>query len=628
VEINMEDYKREFLQEVKEYIDVLNQSFINVERGDKESLNEIFRVAHTIKGMAGFMGYKNLEKLCHNLESILGRIREESMEVNEEIIDVMLSTVDTIEKIISKIESEDSDEMDISNLLATLEGINKRSSENLKTQFIQESDLDYNLKLDVTLADDCLMKSVRVALILEALNDVARIVKIEPDEDFIDSDKFDGRFSIFIKGKKGEIERIMKTIGEVEKYEVIEIKTKHDTGVTKPINVEKLEKKTLESIRVNIEQLDTIMNLVGELVISKGRLLQISQHYNISELREAVNIMDKSITNLQDEIMRIRMIKIERVFNKFPRMVRDLARKSGKKIDFVMGGLDTELDRTVLDEINDPLVHIIRNAVDHGIEMPEERVAAGKSEVGRIILSARRDKNNIIIEIEDDGKGLDTEKIKKTAIERGLIIPSEAERMSDEEIKMLIFVPGFSTKDKPTEISGRGVGMDVVKTKVERLGGNVKVISEKDKGMKIRISLPPTVAIIKSLIVKVGDEDYAIPLSSVVEALYVNDANLKSIHGTQFLYVRSKLVPSFRLRELFNVRNGVPEKEIGIIIEKEGEKYGLIVDVITSQQEIVVKPLNGFLTGIKGFSGVTILGDGRVIPILDVSSLVGGEKIV
>jgi two-component system chemotaxis sensor kinase CheA len=340
---------------------------------------------------------------------------------------------------------------------------------------------------------------------------------------------------------------------------------------------------------------------------------------------ESVNILEKSITSLQDEVMRIRMVKIERIFNKFPRMVRDLSRKLGKKIEFVVEGQDTELDRTVLDQINDSLVHLVRNAVDHGIEFPEERIKAGKPEVGLIRLSAKREKSNVVIEIEDDGKGLDPDLIKKKALERGLVDPSEIEKMSDEDIKMLIFMPGFSTKNSATEISGRGVGMDVVKTTAEKLGGNVRIYSKKGEGTKIRINLPPTVAIIKSLIVRVGGEDYAIPLSNVIEALYIGEKNLKYIHGNPFLYVRGSVIPVLSLRNLFNIDREINGNRVGVIIERENEKFGLIVDEITNQQEIVIKPLTSFLSRVKGFLGVTILGDGRVIPILDVSALIGGD---
>jgi len=364
------------------------------------------------------------------------------------------------------------------------------------------------------------------------------------------------------------------------------------------------------------------MNLVGELVIGKGRLIQIAQSYDIPELKEAVSIMDKVITRLQDEILRIRMVRIEHIFNKFPRLVRDLAREMGKRVELIIKGEDTELDRTVLDEITDPLIHLIRNAIDHGIEPPEERKKLGKSEVGKIILSARREKNYIVIEVEDDGRGVDIEKVRQKAIEKGIITKDEAERMSKEDIMMLIFRPGFSTKDEVTKVSGRGVGMDIVKTRVEKLGGSVRVYSEKGKGTKVVITLPPTIAITKALLIRVGDQDFAIPISNVIEALYVDDKVYKVVHKIPYLLVRDKLIPAFRLRDLFNIKdNKKVEKEVGIIVERENDLVALIADAITDQLEIVIKPLTGFLTKVKGFSGVTILGDGRVVPIIDVTTL-------
>lgn len=621
---DMDRYKQEFLQEAREYLDVMNQNFIRVENGDLDALNEIFRVAHTIKGMAGFMGYKNLENLCHKLESVMGKIRDGEIPANEEIVDIMLKSVDKIEEILNKIEKDNSDDVDISEILSNFESImkdhensGKKNEGKISTQ--DKNIANANIRVDIKLSDDCVMKSVRAALILEALNELTEVIATDPDEETIEKDDFDGKFSVYIKGDRDKVYEALRKIAEIESFDVVEISSKVTSEDTKEKFTEKLKKT--ESIRVNIKQLDTIMNLVGELVICKGRLLQIAQEYDIPELREAVSIMDKSIISLQDEIMRIRMVKIERIFNKFPRMVRDLARKLGKKVELIIEGHDTELDRTILDEISDPLVHLVRNAVDHGIEYPEERKLAGKSEVGKIIISARRERNNVIIEIEDDGRGLDTEKIKQKAIEKGLISPSEVESLSEEDLKMLIFTPGFSTKDTVTEISGRGVGMDVVKTKVEKLGGNIKLFSEKGKGTKIRITLPPTVAIIKALLVKVGEEYYAIPLSNVIEALNVTDENYKIIHGNSFLYVRNKLIPAFRLRDLFNINGSNAEKEVGIIVEKEGERFALIVDAITDQQEIVIKPLSSFLAKVRGFCGVTILGDGRVVPIIDVSSL-------
>lgn len=641
----MEEYRQEFIQEAREYLDLMNQNFIKLENGDIDAINEIFRVAHTIKGMAGFMGYKNLEELCHKLESAMGKVRDGKVGITSDIIDVMLKAVDAIGEMINRIEDENSDDVDVSGIINTLAGfIEKKDKKEVREVDLSKDNFGANIRVDVYLSEDCMMKSVRAALVIENLSEVSEILTVIPDENDMEKEDFDGHFVVFVKASDtSKIEEVMSRVSEVDRFEISLLEQKSEDEAErkdaereekkgKDSKVDKSEvkikrDKKLESIRVNIAQLDTIMNLVGELVISKGRLLQIASEYDIPELKEAVSIMDKSITSLQDEIMRIRMVKVERVFNKFPRMVRDLARKLGKKVEFVMEGLDTELDRTVLDEISDPLIHLIRNAVDHGIETPEERRAAGKSEVGRIRLAAWREKNNIIIELEDDGRGLDIERIKQKAIERGVITPSEAESMSEDEIKMLIFSPGFSTKDKATEISGRGVGMDVVKTTIEKLGGSVRISSKKGEGTRIRIHLPPTVAIIKSLLVKVGDETYAIPISNVVEALYVTENNWKVIHGNPFLVVRGKLVPAFKLRDLFNVNNGKPEREVGIIVEKEGEKYALIADTIAEQQEIVIKPLTGYLAKIKGFSGVTILGDGRVVPILDISSMLGGDKL-
>ena len=402
--------------------------------------------------------------------------------------------------------------------------------------------------------------------------------------------------------------------------------SKNDSSIpySESVNSKKMssETKRQETIRVSTSNLDNIMNLVGELVINKERLLQISQQYNINELKEASGTLDKSISSLQDEVMRTRMVKIERVFSKFLRMVRDLSRKLDKNIDFEMEGQDTELDRTILDEISDPLVHLVRNAVDHGIESCQEREKTGKGEIGHIKLSARREKNNVIIEIEDDGKGLDLELLKKKALEKGLLSPSEIENLTDDEVRMLIFVAGFSTKEKITEISGRGVGMDAVKSAVEKLGGKVRVYSKMGEYTKVKIDLPPTVAIIKSLLIEVGSEIYAIPISNVVKALSVGNDDYKLVKGAPLLYINNKLIPVVELKEIFNIECKKLDKEIAIIVEKENEEVGLIVDSIIDQQEIVIKPLTTIFSNSKGFSGVTILGDGRVIPILDVSTLI------
>lgn len=627
----MTDYKAEFLQEAKEFVELMNESFLQLEKGEKSAIDEIFRAVHTIKGMAGFMEFKNLEKFCHKLESVLGQLR--GRDVSEEVVDVLLSSVDVISRMLDKIEAENSDDVDCGLILEKLSCVLREGDETKEQSLIPKDFQDANLKITIKIAEDCQMKGVRGLLILETLKSVCEVKATEPEDTKIEEGC--DFFVVYAKGDANAIDEALSAVSEIEKFSIseivksaesVEVEAKDEKKLESSeceLKIEKKELKKSESIRVDVQVIDTIMNLIGELVIIRGRMLQIASKYSVPELSEAINIMDKSVTRLQDEVMKLRMVKVERVFNKFPRMVRDLARKLGKKVEFTMEGLDTELDRTVLDEMSDPIMHILRNAVDHGIETPEERISAGKSEVGRIKLSAKREKSNVVIEIEDDGRGLDLEKVRRKAIEKGII--TENSNLSDEEIKTLIFLPGFSTKEAPTEISGRGVGMDVVKTTVEKLGGSLRLTSEKGKGMKIRINLPPTVAIIKSLLVSVGGQIYAIPLSNVVEAVYVDEKNWKKIHGNPFLIVRGKPILAFMLSEIFGC-NGGNGRKVGIIVERESEKYALIVDSIVDQQEIVVKPLTGLLSKVRGFSGVTILGDGTVVPIVDVSSLLGGDK--
>ncbi|ADC65234.1 CheA signal transduction histidine kinase [Ferroglobus placidus DSM 10642] len=663
---DIENFKEEFLQEAREYIENINLEFIKLEKGDLQSVNEIFRAVHTIKGMAGFMGYKKIEELCHVLEAVLGAIKDGKIEISSDLVDVLLNSVDTLQELIDLVESSDTDEKDIDDVIVNLRAIidsekRKEKADDIRDKQLpdeEESEINAGFKVEVQLAEETPMKSVRALVVIETLKEFGKIVKIIPSEEEMEKENFDGKFIIYMNTDNIEkVETVLSKDSEIEKYNIQKIEKekrakkapkkvkkskKKDEKVEEEQRTDKVDsqkiikvnqdalsknakpEKKVEFIKISTVQLDKIMNLVGELVINKGRLLKISTDYDIPELAEAVSILDKIVSSLQDEVMQVRMEKIEKVFSKFPRMVRDLSRKLGKEVELEMEGLDTELDRSVLEQMNDPLIHIVRNCVDHGIETPEERVAKGKSRVGKIKISAWRDKNNVIIEIEDDGKGIDPEKVKEKAIERGLISREEAEKMSEEELKMLIFMPGFSTKEQPTEVSGRGVGMDVVKTTVEKLGGTVKLYSEKDKGTKIRIQLPPTVAIIKSLLIKVGSEIYAIPISNVVGAIYLTDSDVENIHGSEFSLVRGKLIPVFRLRQLFGVNGTKPEKEVGIIVEKENEQFMLVADAIADLQEIVIKPLYGYLAKIKGFNGVTILGDGRVVPIIDVFTIIEG----
>jgi two-component system chemotaxis sensor kinase CheA len=381
--------------------------------------------------------------------------------------------------------------------------------------------------------------------------------------------------------------------------------------------------KSGASIRISIENLENLMNLVGELVINKSRLVQIGRTYELHDLNDALSQIDRLTTELQDEVLKMRMVPTRYIFNRFPRMVRDLAMAEGKEVEFIVTGWDIELDRTVLDEISEPLVHLLRNAIDHGIERTEDREKAGKGKVGTIKLTAVREKNYVTISVEDDGKGVDPEVIKRKAVEKGLMDAAKAQTLTQEECVALLFMPGFSTAQKITAVSGRGVGMDIVKTKTESLGGRAEMISEKGKGAKTVLTLPLTMAIIRALLVRIGLETYALPISLVLETGRYKRSKLKTVQGREVIILRDEVVPLIKLKEIFGIEKALEEEDLTVVFVEKGDKrLGLVVDYLIGQQEIVIKPLGKIFQNIKGVAGATILGDGRVALILDVATLV------
>jgi two-component system chemotaxis sensor kinase CheA len=373
---------------------------------------------------------------------------------------------------------------------------------------------------------------------------------------------------------------------------------------------------SIRTIRVDVNRLDVLMNLIGELVISKNGLAQIGRKYEIKELNEALTMIGEKINYLQDEIMRIRMIPVEHIFNRLPRFVRDLSKEMGKEINFIVEGKETELDKAILDEISDSLIHLIKNAVGHGIETSEVREDNGKDRIGKIRLVANRERDNVVIIVEDDGKGINPDEIRETARKNGLT----TDELTDEEILDLIFIPGMTTVEEATETSGRGVGLDAVKTKIESLGGNVKLESKVGVGTKVALRLPPTLAIVKALLSKIGDEMYAISISDVIEIAYIEKDDIRTINGKEAMILRDRVLPLLRLSSLFHIyeRDG----NVVIVVDTDGGRIGLIVDAIVDQPEIIIKRWSGILHDIKSFCGVTILGDGRVVPVLDVSTLI------
>ncbi|XRO77670.1 chemotaxis protein CheW [Methanocaldococcus sp. 10A] len=520
-----------------------------------------------------------------------------------------------------------------------------------------EEDIPDAYKVVVTLDDECLLRAVRAYMVIKELQNIGEIVKTIPPIETIQDGGFNGtKFTVYMKLNEGnEIDDIRECVMKVPEIKDVQIiapgektskseeeqksEQKEDVKaqlqqqqqkseekkpeLKKPTTqAKKEEKKSTQTIRINIEKLDKLMNLVGELVITRANFSQIANKYQLKELNNAINRLSMLINELQEEVMAMRMIPVAYVFNRFPRMVRDLAKALGKEVEFIMEGTDIELDRTVLDELAEPLVHLIRNALDHGIEPPEEREKAGKPRKGVLKLIAERERDHVNIIVEDDGRGIDPEKIKKKAIERGIISEEEAKKLSDHEIINLIFMPGFSTADKVSDVSGRGVGMDVVKTKIESLGGTVVVYSEKGKGTRVVLKLPLTMAIITALLMKLADQVYAIPITSVLDVTMINKEDIKNIEGTNAIIYRDEIIPVIWLKDFLgmpHLQENSDELTI-VVIERSGGKLGVVVDEVIGREDIVVKSLTGILKNIPGLAGATILGDGRVALILDLSS--------
>ncbi|NPA63157.1 MAG: chemotaxis protein CheA [Methanococci archaeon] len=572
-----------------------------------------------------------------------GELKEQSYEE----LDVMFLSDKNIEEI--KKEVENVPEIDYVAVAEVEIEFEEEEIETHEDVEVEEEVVPDAYKIVVILDDECLLRAVRAYMVIKELQNIGEIVKTIPDIEAIQNGEFNSlKFTVFLKLKDGyEVDDIKEAIMRVPEIKDVQITSpdekeekkeeeqkseekteekKETKEQSKPAPkkpaTKKEEKKSSQTIRINIEKLDKLMNLVGELVITRANFSQIANKYQLKELNNAINRLSMLINELQEEVMAMRMIPVAYVFNRFPRMVRDLAKALGKEVEFIMEGTDIELDRTVLDELAEPLVHLIRNALDHGIEPPEEREKVGKPRKGTLKLIAQRERDHVNIIVEDDGKGIDPEIIRKKAIERGLITEEEAKKLSDHEIINLIFMPGFSTADKVSDVSGRGVGMDVVKTKIESLGGTVVVYSEKGKGTRVVLKLPLTMAIITALLMKLDEQIYAIPITSVLDVTMINRSDIKNIEGTNAIIYRDEIIPVIWLKDFLGMPYlGEEEDELTIVvIERSGGKLGVVVDEVIGREDIVVKSLTGILKNIPGLAGATILGDGRVALILDLSS--------
>ncbi|WP_433957757.1 chemotaxis protein CheW [Cytobacillus horneckiae] len=670
--MEMSQYLEVFIEESKEHLQACNQLLLELEKNpaDLQLVNEIFRSAHTLKGMSATMGYEDLANLTHQMENVLDAIRNKKIKVDSHILDVVFLSVDHLEAMIESIASGGDGKMDVTEVVQKLKIIEdgkgldavqsaqedalEQSKDSYSaidyddyemTIIMQSKELGYNTyEVDITLTENCLLKAARVYMVFEVLEKNGEIVKSAPSTTELEEEQFEQSFSVTVvtNEEKDSLKSALLKISEIENVEIkafnspvqeTNIKAGAsivDTESQKPIRseeetVQSIKQPTNKTIRVNIERLDILMNLFEELVIDRGRLVQISQELNNQELQETVEHMSRISADLQNIILNMRMVPVETVFNRFPRMVRQLARDLHKKINLEIIGAETELDRTVIDEIGDPLVHLLRNAIDHGIETPEERRSKGKPEEGTVILKAYHSGNHIFIEISDDGAGINKDQILRKALSKGIITEQEMVGLSQQEIYNLIFSSGFSTADKISDVSGRGVGLDVVRNTIESLGGTVSIDSNEGNGSTFSIVLPLTLSIISAMLVEIQNEKYAIPLSSIIETAIVKREDILHTHSQQVIDFRGKVVPLIFLKDIFEINNTYAENEetLSVVIVRKGDKLaGIVVNSFIGQQEIVLKSLGNYLTNVFAISGATILGDGQVALIIDCNALI------
>lgn len=766
MDIDLSQYMGMYVDGSRENLDLMDKFLLALEQdpSNLEAVGEIFRAAHTLKGMSATMGFEKVAHLTHEMENVLDQLRTHQAEVTSTIIDVLFETFDVLRILVNdSIEATDSN-VDINAIIVKLSEAPKSKSAATRVEAktiapveikaaapevpdagaaasqlaLELADISMNefenqllmeahqrgshiMLMVVTLVQDCLLKAPRAFMVARGLEELnCEIIKSVPDTKDIEEEKFDLSFKMVVLGDSDpeKVRYAIESISEIDSVKITALKPEDfqlngNAGATsvaapapaptpppartqapapaaqpaaparpapaaaaparpapapapavparpapaqtaapaappapppapprppappaKPAEQAKntaaaADKRSNQTVRVDMRRLDELMNLVGELVINRTRLADIGAAHKLKDLNETLTRVSQISSSLQNVVMQVRMVPIEQVFDRFPRMVRDLSKKLNKKINLVVEGKETEMDRTVIDEIGDPMVHLIRNAIDHGIEMPEDRVAKGKSEVGTITLVARHEGNNVLIEVKDDGKGIDPTIISRLAIERGLFTPEQMAKMPPEEIIKIIFLPGFSTAKEVSDLSGRGVGMDAVKAKLEDLNGVLELESKVNEGSRVTIKLPLTLAILPALMVKVGQEMFAVPLGSVLETMDITRSDINIVQHQEVTLLRGDVLPIIRLRNVLSVPTteeeqkaiDAKEEEISIVVCASGEKRaGFMVDELLGQQEIVIKSLGNLLGGLPGIMGATMRGDGSIALILDIPS--------
>ena len=674
-------YMDMFLDESHEHLQSLNEGLLRLEENMEEidAVNDIFRNAHTLKGMSATMGFAKIAELTHEMEDVLDLVRKSQIKLNEDIMDTLFKCLDSLEQMVDSVgNGEAEDVVDVSDLVAKLSSISKgtpapaaatpaaaapaaaAAGGNTGMADLEFDDIDLDVMkkakeagmnlfhAKITLMETCVLKAARSVMVMQALDEVGDVIKSVPPAEDLEQEKFERSFEIIIatSADAQAVQNAVDTVSEIEDVHVESVDPdKVGKGAApapaaaapaakpaapaakkeaaKPAAAAPKKQHQSQSVRVDIEKLDTLMNLMGELVINKVRLEQIGQTHRLTDLMETLEQMDRVTGDLQNIVMKVRMVPVSAVFNRFPRMVRDVSKELGKEINLTIEGEETELDRTVIDELGDPIMHLLRNSLDHGVESPDVREAKGKSRTGEVGLIARHEGNNVVIMITDDGAGIDASKIRRKAVEKGMVTQSEADSLDDADVVRLIFLPGFSTAEQITDISGRGVGMDVVRSKIEALSGHVDVETHIDEGSIFKIKLPLTLAIIQAMLVRVQEEMYAIPLTSIDSTINIEPSDIQTVQNKEVIVLRGEIIPIIRMEEALQVPHTKDSDEHFVVVVHAGEaKAGIVVDNLIGQQEIVIKTLGNLFAGLKLFGGATVLGDGRVALILDVATMI------
>ncbi|WP_456363711.1 chemotaxis protein CheW [Priestia aryabhattai] len=664
------EYLDMFLEESDEHIQVMSDEMLKFEQNPKniDIVAVMFRSAHTLKGMAGTMGFESTQKLTHTIENMMDDIRNEVIDPTQETIDFMFKGIERLELLLNEIREYGSERSGIDDLINAEKPAVKETSGSEEAELVV-NDMEKDIILDAKeqgsnvftvsfqLRDDCLLKGIRINMFFKELNNLGEVLSLKQNEEDWEKEDFNGHIDLIFatSSNKEDIEGLVSKLSEVEfikasLWEEPKEEIKADNGPDKPKkDLEEVKpeatnvtddkssspdpeankgeeakspeshRKQTASIRVNLEKIDSLMGLFEEFIVEKGRLQNIAEQLKDKELFESLERLVRTSTEMQTSLLSMRMIPLDTIFNRFPRMVRNTSKDLGKNINFVIEGAETELDRTVVEELGDPLVHLLRNSLDHGVEMPETRKERGKNEQGTILLRAYHKGNEAIIEIKDDGNGINVQKIKDKIIKQNVITEKEADLLSDDQIIQYIFSSGMSTAEQITNLSGRGVGLDVVKTKIESLGGSVKVETKVGIGTTFVIVLPLTLSIIQSLLVRQGEQTFAVPLSNVLETIFVESEQIRKIMDQEVLYYRNEILTTHKYSELFAKDHSGDDKHYALIIQNAFQKYALLVNEIVGQQEIVLKPLQGYAKDLSGVTGATVLGDGSVAFVLDIN---------